>query len=1034
MRVRIACCAVLCVGSLFGDGARLTLQPFDPGVNLVPNASFEASENGRPTGWNWDARNTDAKLIFDTVEPRTGKVAIKITNGTAFGAHVYGTLWLAQAVPVKPNTSYTISAFVKTGSSAPGMWIGGGEGWKVRRSLPATHGHWKRVSHTFVTGEKETSFVLRVCSDRPTDGVWLDDVSLREGTRPLPSAFEGAALADFVELAPAEPPEVLHHGHAINTRWAPQRWPNETWAFCGDEFKAEGIVTLADASHPATVMVELTDAAGKTVARCQESLAAGTRAAVLTLQTGLDGALPETLTLATRMASAGEQNATTAQPLARHTATVNIVSPGRVRAKAVPVAAARDRLRLAVERLERQGLGAASRVTLTVLDNFLPWVESDLANGKIDRAWDTACLLEEMANRETARAEAVLTGAATDFPVPQYETERLEISRAQTLGTRRLADGSRERGPVLFAGYGHFGQVKRDIEKLPGYGCNLFQVEFGPRDVLPAEDRVRDTEIEQFLKLCDRAAASDVAVNLLLSPHYFPKWALEKWPHLSECTGGFFKYCVHDPAARAVIEKSLRHVIPRIKDHPALHSVCLSNEPICVDRSRCRVAAKEWPAWLERQHGTVATLNARWGTDYADFSAVPVPKPEFTATPACLDFIRFNSETFAEFHKWMADVVHSMAPDLPVHAKIMMGAHFEKTLHGFWSVDPEAFAALSQYNGNDAYNMFNKRESLWNNGWRHCQAGYDFQRSMADLPVFNSENHLIHDRELDVIPPEHLYSSLWQQAIHGQSSMTMWVWERCNDYVSDTAGSILHRPDCVEAVGRCALDLNRLAHEVAALQNLPPSVVLLWSRSSLVLDGNHENAVNTMYEAANFLGQPLGFATEEKLAAFARTDVAPRPLDTAKVLILPQVTHLPDDAREGVKKLAAAGVRIVAYGDASERNDYNQSREIIAAEALPKAKDSAALFAALTEREATWRLPNVLRLVDAKGLPVFGVEIRSVPDGDGAIASVCNHLREPQRVSLAGTEGQPLTDLITGKALDANFMVEPMVPLLIRVK
>jgi hypothetical protein len=103
-----------------------------------------------------------------------------------------------------------------------------------------------------------------------------------------------------------------------------------------------------------------------------------------------------------------------------------------------------------------------------------------------------------------------------------------------------------------------------------------------------------------------------------------------------------------------------------------------------------------------------------------------VPSPEFTDTPVCLDFTRFNCEFFAEFHRWMADVVHDVAPDLPVHAKIMMGAHFQKILHGFWSVDPAAFSALSQYNGNDAYNMYDKEGSLWINGWRHGQAGYDF--------------------------------------------------------------------------------------------------------------------------------------------------------------------------------------------------------------------------------------------------------------------------------------------------------------------
>ncbi len=1033
MREWSCLCLLFCAAAVRAEAPlaageiRLLLTPFEPGENLLSNASFEQADGLQPAGWVWEPRNTDARLRLDPRDAHTGKTAVKITNGTAFGAHVYASLRAAREVRVKPGTSYTLSAFVRTGASAPGAWIGGGEGWKVRRSLPATHGRWERVSHTFVTGAHETTFLPRIVSDRPTDGVWLDDLALREGDRPVPGALENAAVGDFVDLHPAGPPQMLHEGRAVDTRWAPQRWPRDAWAFCGSALAAEGVATVADVTRPSRLEIVLADAAGNAVARQEAQLAVGTRAALIALRADLGTNAPERLALCARLVRDD-------RPLACHTGEVNLVTSGRVRAKLVPVSALRDRLRPQVEALERRGLGAASRVTLTVLDNFIPWIESDLRAGKADRAWDTAYLLEQMAARETARAESILAGQAGDFPVPRYVTGKREVSHAQTLGTRRWPDGTAERGPVFFTGYGHFGQVKRDIEKLPGYGCNLFQVEFGPNAVLPSETAASDRAVNEFLALCDRAAQTNVAVNLLLSPHYFPPWALEKWPHLKECQGGFFKYCVHDPDARAVLEMSLRQVIPRIKDHPALHSVCLSNEPICVDRTRCRVTAQAWPAWLARRHGTVATLNERWGTAYTDFAAVPVPPPAFTATPACLDFIRFNQESFAEFHGWMAGVIHSMAPALPVHAKIMMGAHFQKSLHGFWSVDPERFSAFSQYNGNDAYNMFDKDGPLWNNGWRHCQAGYDFQRSMADLPVFNSENHLIADRDLDVIPPAHLYEALWQNAIHGQSSTTLWVWERCNDAVGDTAGSILHRPDCVEAVGRCALDLSRLAGEVAALQNLAPTVTLLWSPSSVVLGSDHEYQLGLAYEAANFLGQPLGFATEAKLAEFARTGVAPRPLASTKVLILPQVTHLPDDAREGLDRLRAAGVRVVLIGDTPALNDYNQLRAVGTFETLPKADDSAALFAQLTERAGAWDLPPVLRVVDAAGRPVFGVEIRSAPYAGGHVASVCNHLRVPNPVTLAGVEGKPATDLITGKKLGAVFTAEPMTPLLIRVR
>ena len=281
--------------------ARLTVLPFDPGANLVPNSSFEVAENGCSTGWRWDRRNTDATFTIDTEDPHSGRAAIKITNGTAFGAHVYGMLWLVEAVPIKPNTTYTYSAFVRTGATAPGVWIGGGEGWKVRRSLPATRGRWQRISHTFTSGENETEFLLRICSERPTEGVWIDDLSLREGARPVPSALEGAALVDFVDVAPAAPPEVLHKGHAINTRWAPQRWPCDQWSFCENEFEAEGVVTVGDASLPARLEIAISDGDGKPIATKQAGLEAGVRAAVFTLRVELGNHVPETLALSARL-------------------------------------------------------------------------------------------------------------------------------------------------------------------------------------------------------------------------------------------------------------------------------------------------------------------------------------------------------------------------------------------------------------------------------------------------------------------------------------------------------------------------------------------------------------------------------------------------------------------------------------------------------------------------------------------------------------------------------------------------------------
>ena len=169
-----------------------------------------------------------------------------------------------------------------------------------------------------------------------------------------------------------------------------------------------------------------------------------------------------------------------------------------------------------------------------------------------------------------------------------------------------------------------------------------------------------------------------MAVNLLVSPHYFPDWAYEKWPHLRDGGGGFLKVDVQAPEARQVYEKFLRVTIPRIKDHPALHSICLSNEPVYTEGHKSQVVRQKWHEWLAARHGTVDALNKRWGSDYADFASIPPVSPdEFTPSPIAYDFVLFNCEAFAEFHAWMAGVIREMAPKLPLHAKIMICPNFQ---------------------------------------------------------------------------------------------------------------------------------------------------------------------------------------------------------------------------------------------------------------------------------------------------------------------------------------------------------------------
>jgi len=957
----------------------------EQGVNKLPNASFEKQVEGQSAGWRWDRRNTDATCTPDG-PGHSGRVALRFTNGTAFGAHVYGSLSLAEPLPVAPNTTYTLSYWCRTTGRPGRAWVGGGTDWRVRLIVPHTNGEWQRVSTTFTTGDQDTSIPVLAVIESPSPPFWIDDVQLEPGA--AMTAFEApdTVLPAQLAIAPGAP---LGTAPAA---WKPELYPPGSWAFCDRELTLDGLFSQPAAST-GTIEVRLKDGDAVLAAARHAGLPIRAR---LQARWGLPAETPEQLTLE------AVATPTTGPPL-RETRAIRLITVARVDELLREVEAGLPALRLKAVADDQ------TLVTVTVLENFVPFCRQDLSAGAICRAYDTAAELVAMlqaAQRRSAGAQA-----------PRYVTSPLTIDGASFLGTARMPDGTRAQRPIQFTGYGHFGAVKRDVEKFPGYGHNLIQIEFGPRSVLVAENEVSTTEIEAFLAVCDRAAKANVAVNLLLSPHYFPDWALEKWPELREFDGGFLRYCIHDARAKDIVERSLRTVIPRIKDHPALHSLCLSNEPVCVDMSQCEAAAELWHAWLVKRFGDVGAINQRWGTTHASIAAIPVPKPTRDGSAMTYDYTLFNQESFAAWHRWMADVIHSMAPDIPVHAKIMIGAHFQHNYHGDWGVAPELFGELSQINGNDCWKW--PDSSVWSCAWELENAGYDYQRSAADAPVFNSENHLIVDGDVSDVDPTFVRNVFWQGAVHGQSATTTWVWERTLDGQSAFTGSLLHRPACVEAVGRTSLDLNRLAPEIAALQAAPAQVAILWSQASSTWRGDaHGQDVRRAYVACNFLGVPLGFVNERDAARYAGGE-RPRAWSSVKLLLVAGASHLPPETAQAIERFAAAGGRVLRLGEAATHDETGRPRAALTVGETAEVPGDEAAQEALCARLRP--LLRELGIAPDWDPGVFGVETRCAEVGGRLVANLCNYRPAPVKVTL----GAGWADLLAGGEAPSELMLAP---------
>lgn len=946
---------------------RLSILPVGlgaTGANLVANSAFEEAEGELPAGWGFSPRNTDATAILDDAHAHTGKRSLRLRNGTAFGAHVYGQLVYGDPVEVEPSTMYTLSCYYRSLDSGI-AWIGGGPGWTVRLNAPQTKGEWRRVSTTFQTGADQHTFDLMVCTESPTEGIWLDDAKLERGAFATPcvpetGATDASLIVDLPKVVPADDVLVLSGWLA-----APSG---------GSAVRLEGRLTSPEGTL------------------AEDSVAISTGLSEVRFAYGLPEAPARDCRVDFRLLDAG------GAVLSETAAEFVLVSSGENRSRIATLRQTAADLRARLEALRANGLDVAyPLVSLTVLEQFAAFVEEDNSSGWIPRA---ATQLDDLAlTAERCRAEVERLEGGMPLPaVPRYTTSPIGIADGAFRAGVAWPDGRTDGDwPLYFTGYGHFNAVKRDIELMPAYGMNIIQIELGPMAVMPDENTIDRGPIEDYLRIFDRAAAAGVSINLLLSPHYMPQWAYDKWPEIGGVDGGFIRFSVDSPHTREVLERFLRAVVPEFANHPALHSFCLSNEPIYRNATRDPENRPAYSAWLLRRYGTLEAVANAHGATYASVDDVPVmPAPDGTEVTARAryDYYRFNNERFAGWHRWMADIVHEIAPDVPVHAKPMNTVF--SLVNMDMGVDPEQFCDFSQIAGNDCWKWYSGNRNGYASEWLGENMYFDLQRSISGLPIFNSENHVIVDRERGEIPPAHIRNIIWQAAIHGEGASTMWVWERSFDDKSDFAGSIMHRPECADAHGRTGLDLLRLGHEVNALETSPARVALVYSIASLIYGMDYERTLARTYEALNFTGEKIDFLTERQLA---NGDAAQYGL-----VIAAGCSALPEDAFRALEEYAANGGRVLAIGPLSlTRDDFDQPRAWADPDTLTRIEEATAreLRPALLAELANAPGDKPVQALDpATGEPVWGVEVRSAALGDATLVNLTNHLSTPVKLRL----------------------------------
>ena len=710
-----------------------------------------------------------------------------------------------------------------------------------------------------------------------------------------------------------------------------------------------------------------------------------------------------------------------------------------------PVATARGRLNTAVrqqvilrqdvERAQKMGRQAAYPLAnLTVAGLCLPPAREDLAQERPDlrvRGARSLAFIESILRRGLEEVGDILKDPHADRAVPQFKTGPVEIR-----------DGAfwQDGKPLYLIGVGHFGDAVEAMPVLPKMGLGAVQRDGGgPVSVLPAEGQVNTGALDAARAIVDRAAANNVYYDLLLAPHYFPDWA--KDPDPDRLAGGhFISFNVNSLRALAVHERYLRLLMQSVARRPGLNSICLSNEAQYHGYDAYSLAP--FHEWLRKRHVTIERLNAIYGTHYARFDDVPLPKRHewasgegeervetqvFAGQPYApyLDYCLFNQDRFMGFHEWLARIIHEYDPDLPVHAKFLPElltppGHLES------GVDLERGARIGKISGLDATTRFEPAaEPNLSVDALDAAANLSFLRAAApDQPCFNSEAHFIADDEQRYIPEAYLRAAVMLEAVMGQGAATMWVYGRDNPMLGGS--SLLNRANCLWGLSRAALDLNRLGPQFHALSRAQAPVAIVYANSSVLPTPDHVRCAADAFRAAFFSGAPVTWITERGIEA--------RGLSAFRLVIVPAVDYAPDSTLAGLKAYAAAGGHVLQIGPCFAFDEYARPRAPTKSlgEAVKWDRDarpdlSAPLAGALRQAgvapPASWR---------GFGGPAM-VFCREASDAQGRLLMIANLGRARVRITRV-RGGDAATDLLTGERLRlAGLTLTPMQVRLLRL-
>lgn len=465
---------------------------------------------------------------------------------------------------------------------------------------------------------------------------------------------------------------------------------------------------------------------------------------------------------------------------------------------------------------------------------------------------------------------------------------------------------------------------ERDLARMRGLGLTDIKLWMQWRWSHRAPDRF---VFDDLLRLMDLAQANALRVTINTIFDVAPVWLYRDFPEAKMVRadgqvlepiavawrqiGGAPGPCLRHPGALAARERCLEAAVRALAPHPALAMWDAWNEPEQAFPSRtpapgnyvcyCATCLAAFPRWLERRHGSLDALNARWGRCYESFAEAEAPR-----VPDCIgdwvDWREFQLDGMRAEAQWRLATVARLDPQRV------------RYLH----VVPNTMDCFSSVSGIDDFAVAPE-----------CQV---FAATMSGSPMFtlqtvsaghgrvcyDVESHLnfggtgMHQRVLGL---DHVRRELLPQFGLGVKGILFWQY-RAETLGTESPAWGLVRPDgsdrpvtaAVQAFGERILPLR----DHLMRWRCAPATVGIWKsvRNELAHHAIHggfwplQQAISGWTDALYWRGVPLRFVDGGMLARGE--------LDGLRLLVLPSPYFLDPAEAEAIDAFARAGGTVVS--------------------------------------------------------------------------------------------------------------------------